>query len=155
MRASDRRRRTRGYLMLEMIAVIAVLSVVMGLTVAVIVASRSRARRAIGSAEGRFQIGRASRLLAEDIRRARLATAGGGLVLNHGKAGLVTWTLRKGRLVRASGAKEQVFRAEVTGLRTSIAGGFVEVGIRLKKTGGSPARTVYVAARIRAGEAQR
>jgi len=149
MRARDKRK-PAGYTLIEIMVVVIVMTAVLGSVVAVIVAARKRVRSARLAAEGRFDAVRASGLLARDIRAARSATAGGGLVLVHGESRTVVWLVRGGRLARAADGRERVFRPAVSAMRVSVADGFVEVGVKLSRGG-----TLYVAARTRLGGSAR
>jgi hypothetical protein len=140
-----------------MLVVVMVMTGLLGATTSLIIASRSRLAPAVRTTGARFQVGRAARLLAADVRAAASAEAAGGeLLLRPGAAGEpVRWLLRGDRLVRGSAAGEQVFDAAVAEFTPRAEGSLVEAGIRLGAPGGRRGGVFYASARCRAGEAGR
>ena len=103
MRARDSLGR-RGYSLVELIAILAVLGVVLGAITTILVNAQWRLRHAAEAAAASAQVSRAAQTLSRDVRTAHQAEVRGGqlLLTCPGERGII-WVLRAGRLVRIRG----------------------------------------------------
>jgi type II secretory pathway pseudopilin PulG len=144
-------------MLLEALVAIALVSLVIGFATTVMIRAHHRFGKAMSAADARAALARASRRMATDIRACGAVEAGeNALVLTGPGASQVTWRVREGKLVRAAGDRETVYRADVAALRASVeersgASPFVEVRIEPaapddREKGAGGIRVVCVAA---------
>jgi hypothetical protein len=134
----------------ELVAVIAVLTVVMSAITAILINAHWRLRRAARATAARAQVSRAAQFLSRDVRGAeRAEVRGGELLLTGPGERAVKWVLRAGRLVRIRGETEEVFRAPVSRFTPRARGGLVEAGIEMRVRGRKRGTVTYAASRTR------
>jgi len=172
MRVHDRPRRAgRAFTLIEILVAIGTITVALGVATTLLMSAHKRFRLATDAAGVRARLALAADRMLADIRgSAGAEETDGALVLTKPDAtkldatkpnGGVTWSLRKGSLVRESGGDEHVYDLGLAAMRVEVEkrpGGapFVEVAFGLgfakrRRVPSAPAPVLYVAGAPRLG----
>jgi len=108
---SPAQHRLPGFTLIELLVVCALLTTVVGLALAVLMAARRQTSRACLAADSRVELLRIRKCLTEDLRQTRTASSDGqGLTLMGPGGSKVVWSAAGGSLRRTAGGQVRTFR---------------------------------------------
>ncbi len=148
------RNRESGFTLSEALFVLFVGSCVAALAAGLMVRSRRAADLGQDAATVVQEAARTLDALERDLRgAAAVEEAGDGVLRGAGPGGGFSWTLRRGRLVRADGAGERIVASGIRSFRAERRGRLVEATLRYApRDGGGTPPPLSTAVALRAGE---
>jgi len=149
-------RGSRAFTLMEMLVAIGIVTVALGIATTLLMSAHKRFRSATDAASVRARLVLAADRMLADIRGSEGAEEEDGALVVTAPEGNVTWSLRKGSLVRKFDGDEHVYDLRLAAMRVEVEkrpGGapFVEVAFELgsppkQRVPGAPAPVLYVAA---------